>query len=120
MRKRILVVEDDSSIGDVLQMMLEDAGYAVELQPDGHLIQHMQQPFPDLLLLDIRLSGIDGRTICWQLKNQEATRHIPIIILSAHKDMQQMMNDVGANDFLAKPFDMAHLLTLVAKYLGTV
>lgn len=118
MRKRILVAEDDPGIGDMLQIMLEDAGYEVEIQVDGHAVQQMQEPFPDLLFLDIRLSGTDGRTICEQLKSQEATHHLPIILLSAHKDTQQMARESGADDFLAKPFEMEDLLSLVAKYVG--
>jgi len=117
MRKKILVVDDDAAIVDVLQLILEDAGYAVEIQMDGHMVQHLQEPFPDLLLLDIRLSGTDGQTICKQLKQQETTHHIPIIILSAHKEMQRIARDAGADNFLAKPFEMEELLALVATYL---
>ena len=119
MRKRILVAEDDPGVGDMLREMLEEEGYEVEIEVDGHAVQQMQEPFPDLLFLDIRLSGTDGRTICRQLKSQEATYHLPIIILSAHKDTRQMARDAGADDFLAKPFEMRDLLTLVAKYLGS-
>ncbi|GAC1363443.1 MAG: hypothetical protein NVSMB38_45640 [Ktedonobacteraceae bacterium] len=117
--KHILVAEDDPGIGDILQLMLEEAGYAVQLQVDGQAVQVMQEPFPDLVLLDIRLSGTDGRRICRHLKRQEATQHIPIILLSAHKDMQQMAEDAGADGFLAKPFEMQDLLTLVTTYLGS-
>jgi DNA-binding response OmpR family regulator len=117
MRKKILVVDDDAAIADVLQQMLEDAGYDVEIQMDGHMVQQMLEPFPDLLLLDIRLSGTNGQKICWQLKHQEATLHIPIILFSAHKEMQRMARDAGADDFLAKPFEMEDLLALVANYL---
>ena len=119
MRKRILVAEDDPGVGDMLREMLEEEGYEVEIEMDGQVVQQMQEPFPDLLFLDIRLSGTDGRTICRQLKSQEATYHLPIIILSAHKDTRQMARDAGADDFLAKPFEMGDLLTLVAKYLGS-
>jgi len=118
MRKKILVADDDPSIGDMLQIMLEDAGYEVETQVHGQAVQQIQAPFPDLLFLDIRLSGMDGRTICHYLKHQEATYHIPIIILSAHKDTQHMAKNAGADDFLEKPFEMEDLLALVAKYLG--
>jgi CheY-like chemotaxis protein len=118
MHKRILVVEDDASIGEMLQLMLEDAGYAVDLQGDGHGVQQMQEPFPELLFLDIRLSGMDARALCRQLKQQEATHHIPIILLSAQSDMQRMVKDAGADGFLAKPFAMEEMLTLVAHYLG--
>ena len=118
MRKRILVADDDPAIGDMLQMMLEDAGYAVEIQVDGQAVQQMQEPFPDLLFLDIRLSGTDGRTICRQLKSQAATHRLPIIILSAHAGTRQIARDAGADDFLVKPFEMEDLLALVAKYVG--
>jgi DNA-binding response OmpR family regulator len=117
MQKKILIADDDPDIGDMLQLMLEDAGYDVEIQVNGHAVQHLQEPFPDLLFLDIRLSGTDGRTICRHLKSQEATHSIPIIFLSANKDTGKMARDAGADDFLSKPFDMKDLLALVEKYL---
>lgn len=119
MPKRILIVDDDVAIGEVLQLMLEDAGYVVEIQLDGQAAQHMQEPFPDLLFLDIRVSGTDGRTICQYLKSQDATHHIPIILLSAHKDIQRIAREASADDFLAKPFQMDDMLALTAKYLGS-
>ena len=119
MRKRILVADDDPGIGEMLHEMLSDEGYEVEIQVDGQAVQQMREPFPELLFLDIRLSGTDGRTICRQLKSQEATHHLPIILLSAHKDTQQMARESGADDFLVKPFEMGDLLSLVAKYLGS-
>ncbi|HEY4387167.1 MAG TPA: response regulator transcription factor [Ktedonobacteraceae bacterium] len=118
MRKKILVVEDDAAIGDVLYEMLSDAGYAVELQMDGQAALQIHEPFPDLLFLDIRLSGSDGRTICQYIKAKPATRHIPIILLSTYKDMQRIAKDVGADDFLTKPFEMEDVLALVTNYLG--
>ena len=81
-------------------------------------MQQMAESFPDLLFLDIRLSGSDGRTICRQLKSQEATHRLPIIMLSAHKDTRQMVREAGADDFLAKPFEREDLLALTAKYVG--
>ncbi len=119
MRKNILVAEDDPDIGEMLQLMLEEAGYAVELHVDGRFVQAMQEPFPDLLFLDIRLSGTDGRTICRQLKGNPATHHIPIILLSAQEGIQEVVREIGADTFLAKPFEMEELLALVAKYAGS-
>ena len=119
MRKKILIADDDPDIGDMLQLMLEDAGYEVEVQMSGQAVQHLQEPFPDLVFLDIRLSGTDGRTICRYLKSQEATHALPIILLSANKDTSQMARDAGADDYLAKPFDRKDLLALITKYLGS-
>jgi CheY-like chemotaxis protein len=118
MRKKILIAEDDPDIGDMVQLILEEAGYEVELQADGQVVQEMQEPFPDLLFLDIRLAGTDGWTICRQLKGNPATHHIPIILLSAQSGIQNIARDAGAETFLAKPFEMEELLALAAHYLG--
>ena len=117
MQKRILIVDDDRAIGEVLQMMLEGAGYAVEILMDGRIAQQMAEPFPDLVFLDIRVSGTDGRTICHYLKSQPATRHLPIILISAHQDTKKIAWEAGADDFLEKPFQMEDILSLAAKYL---
>ncbi|HET8847010.1 MAG TPA: response regulator transcription factor [Ktedonobacteraceae bacterium] len=118
MQKRILIVDDDAAIGEVLQLMFEDEGYAVEIQMDGHAAEQMVEPFPDLVFLDIRVSGTNGQAICQHLKGQGATRHIPIILLSAHRETQRIAEEAGANDFLTKPFQMEEVLSLAAKYLG--
>jgi len=117
-RKKIMIVDDDPEILDMLEMMLEETGYEVEPHGQGQTVLQMQKPYPDLVLLDILLSGMDGRAVCQQLKSQEETRCIPIILLSAHTDAQQIMRDAGANDFLAKPFEMTDLLELIEKYLA--
>jgi CheY-like chemotaxis protein len=70
---------------------------------------------PDLLLLDIWMSGLDGREICKALKLQDHTKHIPIILVSANRDTEQIAHDAGADDFLNKPFDMDDLLRKVAE-----
>jgi len=119
MRKKILVADDDAGIGEMLREMLSDAGYTVDIEVDGQVVLQIAEPLPDLLILDIRLSGTDGRSICQQLKSQEATHHLPIILLSAHKDTRQIAREAGADAFLAKPFEMRDLLSLVAKYVGS-
>jgi CheY-like chemotaxis protein len=115
-KKRILVADDDPAIVDCIQIMLEDDGYIVDTSVDGQIAMKMEKDFPDLLLLDIWMSGMDGREICKYLKNQELTRDIPIIMISANKDTSHMAKEAGADDFLAKPFEMDELLSKVAKY----
>ncbi|GCE07671.1 response regulator [Dictyobacter aurantiacus] len=112
-----MVADDDAAIVDVLQIMLEDAGFTVDTYAQGQPVKNMQAPFPDLVLLDILLSGMDGRAICRYLKDQPATRHIPIILLSAHTDAEQTAIGAGADAFLAKPFDIDDLLDLIEKFL---
>ncbi len=117
---KIVVIDDNPSILDALKIMLEDEGYIVETAQDGATVtvQHATGPLPDLFLLDIWMAGIDGREICKFLKGSTATKHIPVIMVSAAQDVERIAKDVGADDFISKPFQMEELLTLVAKYVG--
>lgn len=118
MKKKILVADDNPAILDALKIMLEEAGYEVETTEDGATAKNMKQPLPDLLLLDIWMSGVDGRDICKHLKIDAATKHIPIIMVSATKNIEQIAKDSGADGFIAKPFQMDHLLATVASYVN--
>ncbi len=117
-RKKILIADDDAGILDSLTMMLEDAGYDVDTTINGATVQDMREELPDLLLLDIWMSGMDGRDICKHLKSQKLTKRIPIIMISANKDAAQIAKEAGADDFIAKPFQMDDLLAIVAKHVG--
>ncbi len=118
MRKKILVVDDDQGILDAFEVLLDSAGYDVSLLSDAE--QLMKLPvtkFPNLIILDVLLSGVDGREICKQLKSQEKTKRIPIIMVSAHPNAEKSVIDACADGFLAKPFEMEDLLTVVAKHI---
>lgn len=117
-KKRIFVADDDPAIVDALQFMLEEAGYNVDTTVDGETIGKMFEDEPDLLLLDIWMSGQDGRDICKALKAQDSTRHIPIIMISANKDTEKFAKEAGADDFLSKPFEMDDLLGKVKKQIN--
>lgn len=116
-KKKILVADDDPAICDSLQFMLEEEGYEVVTTVNGETIYTMEKEFPDLLLLDIWMSGQDGREICKYLKKKELTKDIPIIMLSASRDIEKAARDSGADDFLPKPFQMEELLTKVKYYI---
>jgi DNA-binding response OmpR family regulator len=116
--KKILVVDDDPDILIAIQAMLEDEGYVVETTEKGEYAEQLQAAnYPDLILLDMLLSGKDGREITRLLKNQLDTKHIPIIMLSAHPGALKETLAAGADDFLAKPFDIDTLLAKVEHYL---
>lgn len=115
-RKKILVADDDPAILEGVTMILEDAGYEIETTVNAKTFQDLKENFPDLILLDIRMSGIDGRDICKTLKNKKKTKQIPIIMISANKDTKELSKEAGADDFLAKPFEMDELLAMAKKY----
>ncbi len=116
--KKILVADDDPAIVESITLILEEFGYHVDSTVDGETIYKMEKTYPDLLLLDIWMSGQDGREICKYLKKKELTKHIHIIMISASRDIAQSAKESGADDFLAKPFEMEALLDKIDKYIG--
>ncbi len=116
MNKKILLVEDNADISYALQIMLRYSGYEVEAITDGDETFDKVRDFkPDLILLDALLSGNDGQTIAKQLKGDDATKKICIVMMSAHPNGEKMANECGADDFIAKPFDVDELLKNIKK-----
>ena len=116
----ILVVDDDPGILDALRFLFEDEGYRVQTSEKGDYAEALHDDnggLPDLIVLDILLSGKDGRDICRKLKSQADTRHIPIVMISAHPDAERSARDVGADAFVAKPFAIDDLLQVVTSLL---
>jgi DNA-binding response OmpR family regulator len=113
MKKKILVADDDPAILDVMSLMLEDAGYLVQLCEDGEKVYQMTGEYPDLLILDIWMSGTNGRDVCRYIKSQKRLRTIPVIMFSANREGARIAHEAGAEDFIAKPFDMNDLLSKI-------
>ncbi|WP_293788714.1 response regulator transcription factor [uncultured Pedobacter sp.] len=111
--KKILIADDDEGIVDAITMILEVMGYEVEFTYDGGAVIEAAKNRPDLIMLDIWMSGYDGRDICKQLKNNPQFKDIPILMISASRDIRQSALDAGANDFMEKPFEMDSLLNRV-------
>jgi DNA-binding response OmpR family regulator len=117
-KKKIIIAEDDTAILEAMQIMLEDAGYEVMTTVDGKTVQDLTDDLPDVLLLDIWMSGMDGTAICRHLKSQPRTKHMPIILCSANKDTQKLAKECGADDFIAKPFEMMDFLAKVKSHIA--
>ncbi|RYD73228.1 MAG: response regulator, partial [Sphingobacteriales bacterium] len=99
-------------------MILQVMGYEVDFTYDGGAVIDAVKKRPDLILLDIWMSGHDGRDICKQLKNDPEFKEIPILMISASRDIRQSALDAGANDFMEKPFEMDSLLNKVTHLLN--
>lgn len=114
--KKILVVDDEKSILEAVGFILNDAGYEVDARLDIG-IEKVKKHLPDLILLDVRLCGKDGRDIARELKQNSDTKHIPVIMISASPIDAKSIKTYGADDFLQKPFDIDFLLKSVKRYL---
>ncbi|HIR14547.1 MAG TPA: response regulator transcription factor [Candidatus Choladousia intestinavium] len=106
MSKRILIIEDETAIQNIIRAFLEDSGYTVDLAGDGmEGIEKFRSCRPDLVLLDLMLPKIDGFTVCEILRRES---RVPIIMLTALDDDRSQMKgfDALADDYITKPFSM--------------
>jgi two-component system alkaline phosphatase synthesis response regulator PhoP len=114
--KKILIIEDDDHIIELLKFNVESNGYAVSVAMDGHEgLNKAVNELPDLILLDLMLPGIDGIDICNKLKNKDRTKDIPIIMLTAkgHETDKILGLEIGADDYITKPFSVRELMTRI-------
>jgi CheY-like chemotaxis protein len=115
--KKVLICEDDQAVADVMKIMLDDAGFDTKIVLSGKAIKKKVLNFlPNLILLDVLMPGVDGKEITKILKRDSQTKHIPIILVSAITDLSKIANDVGADGFLAKPFEIDDLISKVKKF----
>ena len=117
---RILLVEDDRDIGDLVGRYLEKAGFAVELLSSGHdALSAISERPPDLLILDLMLPHVDGLEICRAVRASEQTSAIPIIMLTARAEESERIVglELGADDYIAKPFSPNELVARVRALL---
>jgi len=115
MKKKILIVDDDSGIRDIFKIIFERAGYDVDLKEDAADLLKNNFFVPDLFLIDKLLSGVDGLDICRYLKAHHKTAHIPVVMVSASPDIATQSLKAGADDFIEKPFDLNYLLQVVER-----
>jgi DNA-binding response OmpR family regulator len=108
---RILVLDDDPDIGTMIKMMLEYKGYAVTVSDRAEQAEEvLRNNNIDLIIMDMLLSGVNGTDICTELKENNSTSHIPIMMISAHPNAKEICLQAGADEFISKPFDMQDIL----------
>lgn len=116
--KKILVIDDDPDIGVMLKMMLEYKGYSAIVTERADQVHNLiSKDHINLIILDMLLSGANGTEICSELKRNDATSKIPILMISAHPNAKELCELAGANSFIAKPFDMHDILSRIDSLL---
>ena len=121
MAKEILVIEDDKDIRDTIVYVLEEEQYEVIASDNARVLKKLSDVEPDLILLDNWLtdwtSDANGQQLSKELKNDPATNHIPIIIISAVNNLKEIAEAGQADGYLKKPFDLTELVEIVKKYV---
>ena len=123
MTRKILVVEDEVAIRDMLCLLLEQKGFSPEPAADyQQALELLKEPYPELILLDWMLPGGSGIQFIKQLKQHELTRDIPVIMLTARAEEEDKIRglDVGADDYITKPFSPKELTSRLNAVLRRV
>lgn len=121
--RRILVVEDEAPIRDMLCFVLEQNGYQAAIAADyNNAIEMLVEPYPDLVLLDWMLPGGSGIQIAKKMKQHELTRNIPIIMITARGEEEDKIRglEVGADDYVTKPFSPKELMARIKAVIRRV
>ena len=113
----ILIIDDDPAIVEALQMILELEGFSTEGYSGRKVLDKIVSVDPDLLLLDVWLAGEDGRKICHILKSDPLTETLPVVLISAGRDLSATAASVAADDFIEKPFNMDDVIAKVKRLL---
>ena len=118
--EKIFIVEDEPDILDVISYSLNREGFQIESSLDGaESIELIQQFKPDLILLDLMLPGMGGLDVCRHLKNDELSKHIPIIMVTAKGEESDIVLGLGlgADDYISKPFSPRELIARIKSVL---
>ncbi len=120
---KLLLVEDDPALSELLQFRFENEGYDVRATPDGdEALVLAAEELPDLIILDWMIEGTSGIEVCRQLRRNQDTAHVPIIMLTAREAEDDRIRglETGADDYLTKPFSPRELLARVAAVMRRI
>lgn len=117
---RVLIIDDDKDFLIIVKSFLQKKGFTVSIHSEWKAASDSIVEFkPQILLIDVFLSGVDGLEMCKKLKSCEYTRHIPIVVFSAYPQIgETAIYEFGADDFIAKPFEENELIEKIHKVLG--
>jgi len=120
MAKRILIIEDDLDILEILDIILSDEGYEVIPISMGLSAPEIGLFHPDLILLDFRIRGYDktGAQICQELKSNSTTNTIPVLLVSAESNLALIANSCGADGYVSKPFELLGIVVKVCDMIS--
>lgn len=120
-QKVIMVVDDSQTVRNIMALILHRAGYrSVRVESAMEALHTLSQLIPDLIFLDITLPGMDGLDVCKIIKENKATKHVPVVMLSGNDEVfdKVMGRLAGASDYITKPFEPETILKCVESFFG--
>jgi CheY-like chemotaxis protein len=117
--KKILIIDNDADVLDMIQEVLNYAGYEVVIKEGtDDIVALITEQKPDLVLIDFILNGVNGGEYCHRIKANPQTSSLPVIIMTAYSKVLLSLGDYGCNGYLAKPFDLDELINHVSRLLA--
>ena len=117
--KKILVIDDELGVVQLIKARLEASGYGVISASDGEEgLNLLKDHQPDLIILDIQMPKMDGFTFVREFKRVENIKNTPVIVLTAKEKLQDIFKMEGIKDYVVKPFNTSDLLDRIKKYIG--
>ena len=111
-----MIIDDDPDVRTVMNILMKKQGYEVETASGREeALSKLERFEPSVILLDVLLSGYDGRELCQELKADKKMKNIPVIMFSAHPGAAENISNYGADDFISKPFNTESLLEKLGK-----
>lgn len=115
MKKKVLIIENDRDIRQIVEFILEDQGFETLSFPEPANLLEIVPFAPDLILLDEFINSRPGHRLCRQIKQVDTLKTIPVIILSTANDIELIVSECGANDYIRKPFDVEDMVLKVLR-----
>ncbi|MBD1392948.1 response regulator [Mucilaginibacter glaciei] len=115
---KILICDDEQEILDITKLILEDSGHHVLAVTDSLMVENLiEKEMPDMLLIDLWMPNLSGDQVIKEVRKNPNITHLPVIVISASKDVKEIAYASGADGFLEKPYDIDALLDIVEKHL---
>ena len=118
MKKKVLIIENDKDIRQIVEFILEDQGFETLSMPEPEDLLEIAPFAPDVILLDEFINNRPGHRLCRKIKQVDTLKIIPVIILSTANDIEMIVSECGANDYIRKPFDVEDMVGKVLRIIN--
>ena len=120
MPKRILIIDDDEDILEILNIVFQDQGFEVVVSNTGMASEHIDVIHPDIVLLDVQITGYEkrGNEICAEIRKLYPQTQVPVLLVSAEEDIDELAGNCGANGYVKKPFNLREIAETVNSLLA--
>lgn len=117
MKKKILIIENDDDIRNIVDFILEEEGFNTLSIPEPESLTEITRFNPDVILIDEFINSQPGHRLCLKIKRESLLEHIPVIVLSTANNIEFIATECNANDYIRKPFDVKELVHKVVRIL---